>query len=37
MINKEFCLLGMVVHAFNHNTREAEAGGAMSFRTAWST
>jgi hypothetical protein len=28
---------GMVVHAFNPSTREAEAGGSLSSRPAWST
>jgi hypothetical protein len=28
---------GVVVHAFNSSTREAEAGGSLSSRTAWST
>jgi hypothetical protein len=28
---------GMVVHAFNSSTREAEAGGFLSSRPAWST
>jgi hypothetical protein len=28
---------GMVVHAFNPSTQEAEAGGFLSSRTAWST
>jgi hypothetical protein len=28
---------GMVVHAFNPSTREAEAGGFLSLRPAWST
>jgi hypothetical protein len=28
---------GMVAHAFNPSTREAEAGGFLSSRTAWST
>jgi hypothetical protein len=28
---------GMVVHAFNPNTWEAEAGGFLSSRPAWST
>ena len=28
---------GMVVHAFNPSTREAEAGGFLSSRPAWST
>jgi hypothetical protein len=28
---------GMVAHAFNSSTREAEAGGFLSSRPAWST
>jgi hypothetical protein len=28
---------GMVAHAFNPSTREAEAGGFLSLRPAWST
>jgi hypothetical protein len=28
---------GMVAHAFNPSTREAEAGGFLSTRPAWST
>jgi hypothetical protein len=28
---------GMVAHAFNPNTREAEVGGFLSSRPAWST
>jgi hypothetical protein len=28
---------GVVVHAFNPSTREAEAGGFLSLRPAWST
>jgi major histocompatibility complex class I len=28
---------GMVVHAFNPSTQEAEAGGFLSSRPAWST
>jgi hypothetical protein len=29
--------LGVVAHAFNHSTQEAEAGGFLSSRPAWST
>jgi hypothetical protein len=29
--------LGMVAHTFNPRTREAEAGGSLSSRPAWST
>jgi major histocompatibility complex class I len=28
---------GVVVHAFNPSTQEAEAGGFLSLRPAWST
>jgi major histocompatibility complex class I len=28
---------GVVVHAFNPSTREAEAGGFLSLKPAWST
>jgi hypothetical protein len=34
---KECVELGMVAHAFNPSTREAEAGGFLSLRPAWST
>jgi hypothetical protein len=30
-------VLGMVAHAFNPGTQEAEAGGFLSLRPAWST
>jgi hypothetical protein len=30
-------VLGMVAHTFNPSTREAEAGGFLSLRPAWST
>jgi hypothetical protein len=32
-----WCKPGVVVHAFNPSTREAEAGGFLSSRPAWST
>jgi hypothetical protein len=32
-----FLSLGVVAHAFNPSTREAEAGGFLSSRPAWST
>jgi hypothetical protein len=38
--NKLFCKNmkpGVVAHAFNPSTREAEAGGFLSSRPAWST
>jgi hypothetical protein len=35
--NKNYQLLGMVAHAFNPSTWEAEAGGYLSSRPAWST
>jgi hypothetical protein len=34
---KSFCEPGVVVHAFNPSTWEAEAGGSLSSRPAWST
>jgi hypothetical protein len=34
---KLFLVLGVVVHAFNPSTWEAEAGGFLSSRPAWST
>jgi hypothetical protein len=37
VINKMKFQLGVVVHAFNPSTREAEAGGFLSSRPAWST
>jgi major histocompatibility complex class I len=30
-------MLGVVVHSFNPSTWEAEAGGSLSSRPAWST
>jgi hypothetical protein len=33
----KFFSLGVVVHAFNSSTWEAEAGGFLSLRPAWST
>jgi hypothetical protein len=35
--NKMYVKPGMVAHAFNPSTREAEAGGFLSSRPAWST
>jgi hypothetical protein len=37
LLFKGFEGLGLVEHAFNPNTREAEAGGFLSSRPAWST
>jgi hypothetical protein len=34
---KSLNIMGMVVHAFNPSTREAEAEGFLSSRPAWST
>jgi hypothetical protein len=34
---KQIDKLGVVAHAFNPSTREAEAGGFLSLRSAWST
>jgi major histocompatibility complex class I len=34
---KREVMLGVVAHAFNPSTREAEAGGFLSSRPAWST
>jgi major histocompatibility complex class I len=37
MIKESFPKPGLVAHAFNPSTREAEAGGFLSSRPAWST
>jgi hypothetical protein len=37
IFNKEDCKLGVVAHAFNSSTQEAEAGGFLSSRPAWFT
>jgi major histocompatibility complex class I len=34
---KTVCVPGVVAHAFNPSTWEAEAGGLLSSRPAWST
>jgi major histocompatibility complex class I len=34
---KKVLELGVVAHTFNPSTREAEAGGFLSLRPAWST
>jgi hypothetical protein len=36
-IRKSMAKPGVVAHAFNPSTREAEAGGFLSSRPAWST
>jgi hypothetical protein len=36
-IHKSLFWPGVVAHAFNPSTREAEAGGFLSSRQAWST
>jgi hypothetical protein len=35
--HKKHFMLGVVAHAFNSSTQEAEAGGFLSLRPAWST
>jgi hypothetical protein len=35
--NKDINKLGVVAHAFDPSTWEAEAGGSLSSRPAWST
>jgi hypothetical protein len=37
LLFKENKLPGVVAHTFNSSTREAEAGGFLSLRPAWST
>jgi hypothetical protein len=37
VLKKHSCKPGVVTHAFNPSTREAEAGGFLSSRPAWST
>jgi hypothetical protein len=37
MLNIKLCYRVVVVHAFNPSTREAEAGGFLNSRPAWST
>ena len=34
---KKYGALGVVAHSFNPSTQEAEAGGFLSLRPAWST
>ena len=36
-MSKKIIWLGVVLHAFDPSTPEAEAGGFMSSRPAWST
>jgi hypothetical protein len=37
LFQKTEFMLGVVEHAFNPSTREAEAGGFLSSKPAWST
>ena len=37
IVYEEYMKPGVVVHAFNPSTQEAEAGGFLSSRPAWST
>jgi hypothetical protein len=36
-VKKDTACRGVVAHAFNPSTREAETGGFLSLRPAWST
>jgi hypothetical protein len=36
-LKKQYCQAGVVAHTFNPSTWEAEAGGFLSSRPAWST
>jgi hypothetical protein len=37
VVKSAYCRPGAVVHTYNPSTREAEAGGLLSSRPAWST